>query len=433
MVSCNTLQVHKFTEPAPSAAKQTYNPPPPSYSSDPGLADAAFNHSSKVTEQKPGYHDDPQIPPTYGTPQSYLGALFYRGIQIPDPNAPPAPLGTMKVPGYDPHPDFEYMQGAREKLRKEGDSRFRIHNENEVVVPLTRLTLQQRDALNDYFVAKTGADLETHMGEIVQDFHLKEMLKALTFGPLMFDVYLLKTCLSREMRDEMTLAEIILNRDHDDLRLLMQAFKQRHGKSLVDAIKDAALSGKTERIFVMALSLQRAPDDLPVDRNQVMSDVETLAKAAKDKDDIPFIEVIVNRSRPHLAAVIETFAQTQLKSLSKAVKKVFPFTSRYSKKALLFIVNGVKPWRDAKMIDKTMTWVGTNEFRLVWRVIGVHWDPRRLGAVKSVYEMRYGKTLEQRVSTIKVSGRFVESLLAFLKTSQAASQHVEGKGKGKAM
>ena len=41
-----------------------------------------------------------------------------------------------------------------------------------VVVPLTRLTLQQRDALNDYFVAKTGADLETHMGEIVQDFHL---------------------------------------------------------------------------------------------------------------------------------------------------------------------------------------------------------------------------------------------------------------------
>ena len=50
------------------------------------------------------------------------------------------------------------------------------------------------------------------------------------------------------------------------------------------------------------------------------ADVEALGVAAKKKEEMPFIEIFVNRSQPHLAAVITTFGQRN-KSLSKVIKR----------------------------------------------------------------------------------------------------------------
>lgn len=40
---------------------------------------------------------------SFGTP------LWYLGTPIVDPNAPAAPLGAIKVPGYDPHKDHDQL------------------------------------------------------------------------------------------------------------------------------------------------------------------------------------------------------------------------------------------------------------------------------------------------------------------------------------
>ena len=78
-------------------------------------------------------------------------------------------------------------------------------------------------------------------------------------------------------------------------------------------------------VFVMALNAQRPPDHLPVDHVEVASDIETLHHASKKKEEVcyylyiiisfivfvisymvfqvPFFEILINRSNPHIAAV----------------------------------------------------------------------------------------------------------------------------------
>jgi hypothetical protein len=72
----------------------------------------------------------------------------------------------------------------------------------------------------------------------------------------------------------------------------------------------------------MALNAQRPLDHLPVDHNQVRDDIDTLHHASKKKEEVcyfiivviifrnslhgfqvPFFEILINRSNPHIAAV----------------------------------------------------------------------------------------------------------------------------------
>ncbi|KAG2022452.1 annexin A4 [Coprinopsis cinerea AmutBmut pab1-1] len=443
-------------------------PPPPGYSSGSGYpahlsypgqppppgtvltvevvgnaADGPSNEKSATEESPhphapPAYGDAPGSPDYPGTPGNPLpvityaqggtappyhpSGLWYLGTRLLDPTTP-APLGTIKVPGYDPEPDFELLQAARGQAKVDLYDQYKRQDENTVAVPIVKLTLQQRDALNDYFVAKTGADIPTHMDRVVQTLAMKDIIKALIWGPLLFDAYLLKKCLSRLWRDEMILAEVILNRDHDDLRLLTQAFKQQHNKELIEAVKNS-LSNKIQRVLVMALNCQRTPDNVPVDQTQVLADVETLANACKKRQDLPFFEIFINRSRPHLTAVITAYDQSQPKTLSKAVKRA---CSGDAKNALLYILHGLKPkrgveqasiWRDAKLIEKTMAGLGTNESRLVYRIIRAHWDPSRMAAIKEVYETKYGKTIEHRISKETLPDHYSKTLYEILKLSE---------------
>lgn len=75
-------------------------------------------------------------------------------------------------------------------------------------------------------------------------------------------------------------------------------------------------------VFVMALNGQRPPDHLPVNHTEVAADIETLHHASKKKEEVhhdfssfwffcnllrafqvPFFEILINRSNPHIAAV----------------------------------------------------------------------------------------------------------------------------------
>lgn len=91
----------------------------------------------------------------------------------------------------------------------------------------------------------------------------------------------------------------------------------------------------------MALNTQKPLDDPygQVDQRKVLEDVESLATAAKKKDEIAFAEILINRTDTHIRAVyvaaithylcvkvltwlvsITTYSQ-RYKSLSKVIKK----------------------------------------------------------------------------------------------------------------
>ncbi|TFK21260.1 Annexin [Coprinopsis marcescibilis] len=347
----------------------------------------------------------------YGAPP--VGAeVWYAGIKIVDPNASAAPLGSFKVPGYDPTRDFDKLK-AFWGLLKEGRT-----EENKIISILLPLTVHERDALNDYALAKVGKDISGLIEPYTFSGEVRNIVRALVLGPLNYDVELANKSLSGIGTNEMLLTELILNRSQQDLRMLREAYKKRYSKDLVDAVK-SDLSGKFERLFVMALNTQRTPDTVPVDMAQVTADVERLIKAGKNKEEIHFIEIFVNRSQPHLATVITQYGQKH-KSLSKVIKKSF---SGDMENALLYILNGVKPkrdgqgiWRDAKLLEKTMAGLGTRDSTLVYRVMRGHWDRARFSKVKAAYKSRYGKELEGRIRG-ETSGPYREAILAVVKLS----------------
>ncbi|EEB99534.1 hypothetical protein MPER_00773, partial [Moniliophthora perniciosa FA553] len=152
-------------------------------------------------------------------------------------------------------------------------------------------------------------------------------------------------------------------------------------RTLASAVK-SDWSMKTERLYTMILANNRPPDNAPVDYALVESDVQTLYKAGQDKigtDEIAFCEVIVNRSRPHLAAICEAYPKKHKKSLTKVIKSEF---SGHMQFTLLYIVGGAKPrpkhgitsqnagvWRDAKLLEASMKGFGTKDKQWVGRFV----------------------------------------------------------------
>lgn len=70
--------------------------------------------------------------------------------------------------------------------------------------------------------------------------------RALTLGPLGYDVDLAHKSLAGFGTNEMLLTELILGRPGHEIRWLKTAYKLRYGKDLVDAVK-SDLSGSMER------------------------------------------------------------------------------------------------------------------------------------------------------------------------------------------
>ena len=122
--------------------------------------------------------------------------------------------------------------------------------------------------------------------------------------------------------------EIMLDRAHDDIGLLKKAYTRSHGRELskhINAQRDNFLSPDLKRskfarfpllslahmnaVPTMALKNQRDAD-LTVDKYAVIVDVEALVtgrKGQKDVERLQVIEIFVNRSKPHLAAVTTSF------------------------------------------------------------------------------------------------------------------------------
>ncbi|KAF9478913.1 Annexin [Pholiota conissans] len=289
-----------------------------------------------------------------------------------------------------------------------------------VLKVLTRLNVFQMDALNDFFTGKLGVTLTDRI-ERTTTGNFSYAARLLTLGPLGADVDLIRKALAGFGTNEILLIELVLGRPGHELRWLKTGYKLRYGKDLVDAVK-SDLSGKIERMFIMALNTQKPVDSPynPIDHARVAADVEELHKASKKKEEQPFFEILINRSDQHISAVIALFG-TQYKSLSKVIKKTFSGTIE---QGLLHIMHGVKPkrdqqgiWRDAKMLEKSMAGLGTKDQQLVYRLIRAHWNPSRFEAVKDAYKRRYGKALENRVKG-ETSGTYRDMLVAILRSSE---------------
>ncbi|KAG6859853.1 hypothetical protein C0991_012489 [Blastosporella zonata] len=92
------------------------------------------------------------------------------------------------------------------------------------------------------------------------------------------------------------------------------------------------------------------------------------------------------------------------------------------KQALLHIYQGANPkhdgvgiYRDAKLIYKSMEGMGTEDNKLIWRVVRAHWDTNRFEAIKAAYFRRRKATLEHHVEK-ETSGSYQKLMLKLTKS-----------------
>ncbi|KAG5651468.1 hypothetical protein H0H81_008553 [Sphagnurus paluster] len=385
---------------SPSHTQSSYYAPPPG--PPPGHAGASYPPPPPMNQ----YGNGPQYG---GAPQG--NALMYLGAPVSDPLAPPGAQAPM-VPGYDPGADAEAVRRAVKGFGTD---------EGLLIATLVPLSAPKMAAVAQRYMSMTGKNIVDVLDSETSGY-FKMGLHGLSLGPLGWDVELIRGAIAGiGSTKEQVLTELLLARPAAELRLLATAYRQRYGRDLLQDVR-GDLSGKTERMFVMALNANPPPEWAPVDHAAVARDVEALYKAGEGKvgtDEMVFCDVLINRSQAHLSAVIELYGR-QHRSLYRVVKKEF---SGHMRDGLLFIVAGAKPkrdktgaWRDAKLIDKAMVGFGTRDEDLVRRIIRAHWDPARMDAVRRAYQARTKKALEGRVAG-ETSGAYKKLMVAVVGSS----------------
>ncbi|KAF8069861.1 hypothetical protein FPV67DRAFT_1485094 [Lyophyllum atratum] len=414
--------------PAPSAPtpyQPGYGPPPPIPTNRPGapitepqFPPQPYGAYPPPPGQQAVYYAPPMQPPPPGNEvlamaQNVLPTMPYAGLVVPNPHAPPLGYGVAKVQGYNPAADAENIRKATKGFGT---------NDDLLIKTMTHIPILHMDALADYYVTKHGKRLVDLLDSETSSY-FGMGIHALATGPLAWDVELLNKALAGAGTNEDLLTEILLGRTNEDIYRLTMAFRYKYGTDLSVKIK-GDLSGKTERLFMIALNAQRPHDDAPVDQAAVTRDIEAIFNAGQGKsgtDQMVFFDILLTRSQPHLSAVIGGYGN-KYRSLTKVIKSEF---SGHMRDSLLYVVEGAKPkrdgkgiWRDAKLIDKAMVGFGTRDTELVWRIVRAHWDPTRLHAIKEAYTRRTRKTLEERVGK-ETSGAYKKLMLALLEQAHA--------------
>ncbi|KAJ3719908.1 hypothetical protein C8R42DRAFT_672136 [Lentinula raphanica] len=419
--------------PNPPNPTYSYGPPPPNFNQAPPPPPSHDGYAPSYLPPPASHsyghtHPGPPPPPplstypgsSYQSPvpnqsfpyQQQVSVIHYRNAPVPAPVGYDLPPLADLAPGYDPNMDIDKIRKATKGIGTD---------EAALIATLAHLGSLPMASLSASFKARTGKTL-TEVLDSESSGYFGETLHGLIQGPLWYDVELVRSAVQGAGTDEILLTEIIADLTPSDRQNLCVAYRMRYGRDLQADIR-GDLSAKTERLYTMLLSANPLPENYPVDHQLVEQDVKSLYKAGQGKigtDEITFCDIIINRSRPHLAALCDAYAR-KYKSLTKVIKSEF---SGHMRQTLLFIVEGAKPkhamefgpgvWRDAKLLEKSMKGLGTKDKQLVRRIVRYHWDKPRFEAIKAAYHKKYRKSLEGRVAG-ETSGDYKKLLVAIVR------------------
>ncbi|KAI9741139.1 MAG: hypothetical protein M1834_002852 [Cirrosporium novae-zelandiae] len=344
-------------------------------------------------------------PQSYPPPQQY-GAPQY-GMQQPY-SAPTPPS-----PGYDsrqvpmPYP----IDSAAEELRKAMKG-FGT-NETVLIQALVRPDPVQMAAIRAAYLRRHNRDLEKDVEKETSGYFQKGLL-SLVRGPLLQDVYNLDKALKGAGTKESLLDDVILGRTNADMHAIKEAYRLKIGRPLEKDIADD-LSLKTEMLFKMVLSAQRAEESAPIIPQSIDQDVDRLHKAmhgAGGTNQLEVCDIISSRSSGQLRAISGRYHEKFHKDLDKTIEKSF---SGHMESALLELLRaGADPaMKDAMALEAAMKGIGTKDYLLVQRLVRAHWNRDHMQMVKGAYRHRYKKELAERVRG-ETSGDFGKLCLALV-------------------
>lgn len=244
--------------------------------------------------------------------------------------------------------------------------------------------------------------------------YFKEGLVALVRGPLLQDAHNVHNAIKGAGTKETVLNDVLLGRSNADMRAIKQAYHETFKRSMEADVK-GDLSMKTERLFGMVMSANRAEEFAPIIPQELDRDIADLHRATEGKvgtDQVLVCSILSSRSDGQLRAIAAQYMQRYHIALPEVIKKEF---SGHMEDALLLMLERAldRTMTDAVQLEETMKGMGTKDCLLVNRAVRIHWDRQHMDQVKKAYAHRFKKDLLARVRG-ETRGDFEKLLVGIL-------------------
>ncbi|KAJ9625428.1 hypothetical protein H2204_010401 [Knufia peltigerae] len=197
------------------------------------------------------------------------------------------------------------------------------------------------------------------------------------------------------------LIESLMGRSNSDIREIKNCFKdKKYSNDLEKCIRTELKADKFRMAILLALEERRMPESSPLDIKLIRNDVQALAHAldsAGGESDL--IRIIVVRSDAHLREVLRLFERTYRVNFAR---EMITKSRNLVGETLAHVLNGAlnRPMRDALLLHQAISETAPGKERtelLISRLVRMHWEPKHLEKVKSVYRERYGHSVEEAI------------------------------------
>ncbi|XP_029295134.1 annexin A1a [Cottoperca gobio] len=190
-------------------------------------------------------------------------------------------------------------------------------DENTIIEILVKRSNEQRQQIRAAYQQASGKPLDSALKSSLKG-DLEEVVLALLKTPAHYDAHQLKMAMKGLGTDEEVLIEIMASRNNMEILEIKKAYKEDYKKDLEADIK----SDTSGEFRTALLELCKASRTEGVVEQMVDSDARALYEAGegrKGKDCSVFIEILTNRSAPHLRKVFDRYSKYSKVDMAKAL------------------------------------------------------------------------------------------------------------------
>ncbi|KAK9522510.1 hypothetical protein VZT92_018967 [Zoarces viviparus] len=261
-------------------------------------------------------------------------------------------------------------------------------DENTIIEILVKRSNDQRQKIKEAYQQTSGKSLESALKNALKG-DLEEVVLALLKTPAQYDAYLLKTAMKGLGTEEEVLIEILASRNNREIVDIKGAYKEDFKRDL-----EADIKGDTGGDFRAALlELCKANRTEGVCDEMVDSDARALYEAGegrKGNNCSVFIEILTNRSAPHLRTVFERYSKYSKVDMAKVIDLEMKGDIESCLTAIVKCA-GSRPAFFAEKLNLAMKGKGTRK-HILTRIM-VSRSEIDMKRIKDEYKKNYGTTL----------------------------------------
>ncbi|XP_054858207.1 annexin A2 [Eublepharis macularius] len=264
-------------------------------------------------------------------------------------------------------------------------------DEPTIVNILTNRSNEQRQDIAFAFQRRTKKELPAALKSALSG-HLEAVILGLLKTPAQYDASELKGSMKGLGTDEETLIEIICSRTNQELNTINKVYKEMYKTELEkDIISDT--SGDFRKLMVALAKGRRNEDHSVVDYELIDQDARDLYDAGVKRKgtDVPkWINIMTERSVPHLQKVFERYKSYSPYDMEESIKKEVKGDLENAFCNLVQCINNKQMYFANRLYD-SMKGKGTKDKVLI-RIMVSRSEVDML-KIKSEFKRKYGKSL----------------------------------------